>query len=49
MWPTAKGDVVLCELLLVYGGSVVMPENEPSVADVAYVHVHGQMGPGLLL
>lgn len=48
MWPTAKGGVVSCELL-VYGRSVVMPENEPRVADVPYVHVHSQMGPGLML
>lgn len=48
MWPTAKGDVVSCELL-VYGESVVMPENEPDVADVPRVHVHGQTGPGLML
>lgn len=35
--------------LLVYGESVVIPENEPDVADVPYMHVHGQAGPGLVL
>lgn len=36
VWPTAKDDVVLCELLLVYGETMVTPENEHNVADMLY-------------
>lgn len=35
VWPTAKDDV-LCELLLVYGETMVTPENEHNVADMLY-------------
>lgn len=47
VWPTAKDDVVLCELLLVYGETVVMPENEHNVTDMLLLHVHSEVRPGL--